>query len=79
MARVEINTGGSSIVIDADGPLDQVAGKALYLWTRTRDPRLDRVIPTGFSPVLERADGPTYEAEHAGTLCHPPTGKAGGG
>lgn len=78
MARVEITTGGHSIVTDADENLDQVAGKALYLWTRTRDPREGRATATGFAAVLERADGPTFEADHVGILHHPSIGKAGG-
>ncbi|MEU3452162.1 hypothetical protein ABZ671_00765 [Micromonospora sp. NPDC006766] len=76
---MEITTGGHSIVIDADGPLDQVADKALHLWDRTRDPRLDRVTATGFSAVLERADGPTYAPEYDGTLHHPTEQERTGG
>ncbi|MCX5066648.1 hypothetical protein OOJ91_12240 [Micromonospora lupini] len=75
MARVEITTAGHTISVDADGPLDQVAGKALYLWERTRDPNLVRAYPTGFAPVLERSDGPSYVSSHGVDLCHPDTQK----
>lgn len=69
MARVEITTAGHSIVVDADGDLHQIAGKALYLWTRTRDPRLDHVYgPVGFH--LERGDG-THATGHDVDLSHP--------
>ncbi|WBB94198.1 hypothetical protein [Verrucosispora sp. WMMC514] len=85
MARVEITTGGHSIVVDADGELDHVAGKALFLWTRTRDPQLDRpVTATGFAPVLERAPDPdqggsAYELPYAANLTRPDTTKGGTG
>lgn len=79
MPRVEITTAGHSIVVDADGELDQVAGKALYLWTRTRDPRLDRAFPAGFTPPdTERVDGPVYATGFDVDLGHPSTRKAGG-
>ncbi|MEU7170324.1 hypothetical protein ABZ949_02385 [Micromonospora tulbaghiae] len=65
---MEITTGGHSVIVDADGPLDQVSGKALYLWERTRDPKLDRAFTPGFTPVLERAELPTYAADHDATL-----------
>ncbi|MFY1595480.1 hypothetical protein [Micromonospora sp. WMMD737] len=78
MARVEITTAGHSIVVDADGDLHQVAGKALYLWTRTKDPRIDRAFPTGFTPVLERADG-CYVSGHDADLHHPSSIRKAGG
>ncbi|WP_431728591.1 hypothetical protein [Verrucosispora sp. TAA-831] len=77
MARVEITTAGHSVVVDCDGLLDEVSGKALYLWERTRDPRLDHAYPPGFTPVLDRADGPTYTTPF-GVDLHHPTRKAGG-
>lgn len=73
MPRVEITTDGHAIVVDADGNLDQVAAKALYLWTRTRDPQPDRPFPVGFTPPdTERADdGPTNATGFDVDLGHP--------
>lgn len=69
MARVEITTAGHTVIVDADGPLDQVAGKALYLWDRTRDPRIDRAYgAVGFH--LERSD-PAYVGRPDVDLSHP--------
>ncbi|PZG10302.1 hypothetical protein C1I95_28180 [Micromonospora craterilacus] len=79
MARVEITTAGHSIVVDSDGLLDEVAGKALYLWERTRDPRIDRAFAPGFAPVLDRPEGgPTYVTPFDVDMHHPSDTKAGG-
>lgn len=67
MARVEICTGGHSIICDSDDDLDVVAALAVDLWRQTRDPKLDRGWGvTGL--VIEKADGP-YWSGHDGDVA----------
>lgn len=41
MTKVQIETAGHTITVEADGAdLDTVAAKALELWTATRDPQI---------------------------------------
>lgn len=71
MARVDITTAGHSITVDSADPLDQVAAKALDLWQRTRDPRIDRAYgPVGFH--TERADAPGYVSGYDADLSQQP-------
>ncbi|WP_416902744.1 hypothetical protein [Micromonospora echinospora] len=68
MTKVDITTAGHTIIVEADGPLDQVAAKALELWRETRDPKLDRAHgAAGFT--AERSD-PVYVSGHDADLRH---------
>lgn len=74
MARVDITTAGHTISVDSADSLDEVAAKALDLWQRTRDPRIDRAYgPVGFH--TERPDGPAYVGGHDVDLSHPESTK----
>lgn len=60
MTKVQIETAGHVVLVEADTDLDAVAAKALELWQATRDQHPGRGFSAaGFSSERSGADG-TY-------------------
>ncbi len=69
MTKVDITTGGHTVIVECDADLDAVAAKALDLWERTRDPRRGYGFAQHLGGSYDRAGGPAHTDGYEGDVA----------